>query len=1030
MKWEISAKTCLAALLLALCLVLPAGATTITVDDDGPADFKNIQAAINDAYDGEVVEIKPGTYTGPGNYNIWFKGKAITVRGTNPEDFDVVAETVIDCRQQGQGFIFDNAEDANSILSGVKIINGYGNWPFSNGGGAISSDGASPIITNCILTYNTGSGGAISATGGYLTVRNCIITHNTSDGYGGGIYGTGQYGLTVENCIISHNVATGRGGAIRTTSADVPFVVKNCIITGNIAGTKGGGISSRGGYMMVSGCIIADNVAGELGGGIHGRMYARPAISNSIIHGNTAPVGPQIAVDEANAFLYGPPFVSVSYSNVSGGQSDVYTDGIYTIDWGPGNIDVDPCFADPGYWGYITDPNIHVEPNDPNTTWMDAGGDYHLKSQAGRWDADEREWTIDDVTSLCIDAGDPSYPISLEPFPNGGRINMGAYGATAEASKSYFNKPPCETIVAGDINGDCIVDGIDFAFLARKWLISDLEPPSPWRPGRATNPYPADGTVDPSIGWLGLTLTWQAGGRADSHDVYFGTVSPGYFRGNQTETEFFAGYPSTSGTYYWRIDEINTYGKTTGTVWAFSISPPAPASNPIPADGATGVCADRSGTFMLNWTAGDGAHSHNIYFGTVSPGQYKRNQTVSDTDFSLGPVLLSNTYFWRIDEVSGEFVTEGPVWSFTVEGPPPATNPYPADGAECNSMPQILSWQPGQGSETYDVYFGTVSPGDFQGSQTGTIFNPGSLKVAQTYYWRIDEIGSCGKTIGTVWSFRTPPPDPATQPYPADGSVYANTHVTLAWHAGSGAETHDVYFGTESPGEFQGNQAATTFTPSDLEAYKTYYWRIDEICGDGKTVGPVWTFTVLPPTQATNPYPADGATGVFPDSQGNYVLGWQPGNYTWGHDVYFGISSPGEYRGYFTVNTYNLGATLPFHTYYWRIDEVSGVGKTIGAVWTFRISPPDAATDPYPTDEATYPSASVTLSWQPGAGAQTHDVYFGTESPGQFQGNQTADTFRPGPLEAQKTYYWRIDEVNIYGKTTGPVWQFTCMPAR
>ena len=69
-------------------------------------------------------------------------------------------------------------------------------------------------------------------------------------------------------------------------------------------------------------------------------------------------------------------------------------------------------------------------------------------------------------------------------------------------------------------------------------------------------------------------------------------------------------------------------------------------------------------------------------------------------------------------------------------------------------------------------------------------------------------------------------------------------------------------------------------------------------------------------------------------------------------------------------------------------------------------------------------------TWQPGAGAQTHDISFGTQSPGQFQGNQTAATFRPDPLEAQKTYYWRIDEVNIHGKTTGSVWQFTCLPAR
>jgi len=47
---------------------------------------------------------------------------------------------------------------------------------------------------------------------------------------------------------------------------------------------------------------------------------------------------------------------------------------------------------------------------------------------------------------------------------------MGAYGGTAEASKSYFGEPVCETIVAGDINGDCKVNLIDFAFMAFHWL--------------------------------------------------------------------------------------------------------------------------------------------------------------------------------------------------------------------------------------------------------------------------------------------------------------------------------------------------------------------------------------------------------------------------------------------------------------------------------------------------------------------------------------------------------------------------------
>jgi len=97
-------------------------------------------------------------------------------------------------------------------------------------------------------------------------------------------------------------------------------------------------------------------------------------------------------------------------------------------------------FAKLGYW----DPNGTPEDADDDF-WVD--GDYHLKSQAGRWDPNSQSWILDDVTSPCIDSGDPNIPIGNELFPNGGIINMGAYGGTAEASKSYFTKQVYEKII-------------------------------------------------------------------------------------------------------------------------------------------------------------------------------------------------------------------------------------------------------------------------------------------------------------------------------------------------------------------------------------------------------------------------------------------------------------------------------------------------------------------------------------------------------------------------------------------------------
>jgi hypothetical protein len=81
-------------------------------------------------------------------------------------------------------------------------------------------------------------------------------------------------------------------------------------------------------------------------------------------------------------------------------------------DAGPTNINRDPLFADPDR------------------------GDYHLRSTRGRYWPEYEVWVLDEVSSPCIDAGDPNSPIGEEPSPNGGRINMGAHGGTSKASLS------------------------------------------------------------------------------------------------------------------------------------------------------------------------------------------------------------------------------------------------------------------------------------------------------------------------------------------------------------------------------------------------------------------------------------------------------------------------------------------------------------------------------------------------------------------------------------------------------------------
>ena len=127
--------------------------------------------------------------------------------------------------------------------------------------------------------------------------------------------------------------------------------------------------------------------------------HVLPVIKNSIIAGNATTLelqGTNAQEDKGK---------NITYSCLYGTAKD---DSL--SDYGTGCIAKDPCFADA------------------------ASGDFHLKSAAGRWNG--ATWVKDTMTSPCIDAGEASAAYANEPSPNGNRANMGAYGNTAEASKS------------------------------------------------------------------------------------------------------------------------------------------------------------------------------------------------------------------------------------------------------------------------------------------------------------------------------------------------------------------------------------------------------------------------------------------------------------------------------------------------------------------------------------------------------------------------------------------------------------------
>jgi predicted outer membrane repeat protein len=296
----------------------------ITVDDDGPADYSTIQDAIDAAVDGDTVVVADGIYTGQGNKNIDFGGRAITVKSENgPEN------CIVDCQgteaDPHRGFYFHNDEDSNSVLDGLTIKNGY-----ANTGGGILGEQVKPVITNCVITGNVTqyNGGGISTCDGLIT--NCTISENSAGDRGGGLYrcdgqisnctikdnlsldsgGGGLYdcdgpindciitgnsaisdisyhglggGLrycdgTISDCVISSNYAQYLGGGLEWCSGSI----KSCTVSNNSSGYSGGGIHRC--YGLITNCVILNNSAGTLGGGLCGVG----SLNNCTISGNSS----------------------------------------------------------------------------------------------------------------------------------------------------------------------------------------------------------------------------------------------------------------------------------------------------------------------------------------------------------------------------------------------------------------------------------------------------------------------------------------------------------------------------------------------------------------------------------------------------------------------------------------------------------------------------------------------------------------------------------------------------------------------
>jgi parallel beta-helix repeat protein len=453
--------------------------------------FATIQMGIDTANDGNTVLVYPAVY----NEAIDYKGKAITVQGVATTASVPTIETPDDFAVS-----FYTAEEPNSVLKNFVIRGSFL---------AVFIAGASPTISN--LTVVDNKSGVEAYASSEPNISNCIFYNNTD---GDLFQCQARYTWTqdgtvpVEEGLVSYwNFDEGTGTTAYDSAGDNGGTIYGATWT---TGVLGGALDFNG-----DDGVYVEPSAGEAS---PLNMYNTDlTISSWVkIRGTTETAVVARAKPLHIAYLLGVK-ANKAYANtyrsghwylfteeILGTDSWYHIVGVFERSADTGRIYVNGVkeaegpmttdslsndaitkigcrkdTTDKAFDGIIDEVRLYdralsAEEIDliyqgafgggADPLFADAGsGDYHLKSERGRYWPEHDVWVLDDATSPCVDGGDPAVEPSGERMPNGGRINMGAYGGTPYASMS-------EWTIAGDINQDGVVDFRDFAIIAESWL--------------------------------------------------------------------------------------------------------------------------------------------------------------------------------------------------------------------------------------------------------------------------------------------------------------------------------------------------------------------------------------------------------------------------------------------------------------------------------------------------------------------------------------------------------------------------------
>ena len=525
----------------------------------------------------------------------------------------------------------------------------------------------------------------------------------------------------------------------------------------------------------------------------------------------------------------------------------------------------------------------------------------------------------------------------------------------------------------------------------------------------AVHIYGWDAVISPvDTEWHHLAATyngtggsWYLDGRlVDSLDGAIGTIDQFRIGARVGSSNFFPGI----------VDDVRVYNRSLTPDEIKKLAAGPRAYEPYPEDGT--IYKDT--TVTLGWRGGDGAVSHDVYlsdnFDDVNDGvteAFQGNQTA--TFLSAGyagnafpdGLVPGTTYYWRIDEIQADGLTmhKGDIWSFTVPSKS-AYNPEPADGAKFIDLDADLSWTTGFEAKLHTVYFGdnfddvNDATGGLPRPTTG--YKPGPLESGKTYYWRVDEFDAFDTHRGNVWTFTTAGPGGGVKGQYYKGTNFENLVLTRV------DPQIDFSWGNGEPDPAVGADGFSVRWVGDVEAAftetYTFYTNSDDgvrLWVDGRQLVNNWT--------NHGPTEDSGRIDLVAGQKYSVVM-----------ELYEdGGGAVGQLR--------------------W---ESPRTPKQL--IPRAALSQPLIARRPRPINGAVGARLVDVLRWQAGDLATSHDVYFGTDkdavanatnaSPEYAASKALGDeSFDPGKLAWDTTYYWRVDEVNDAHPDSpwvGNIWSF------